>query len=184
MNDSKTASIFVTAADQALAEEYATRPTIVDPRILPEQMQADAAHTGETLTLDNGASIRVHSNHSSRQFLQIGSGDPAQAIVDTEIESLTRQGEHLVDQMERMVDKTTGDVRPELVDDYNRRALQLQQLQRAAAYQQNVAIHRIRAQGQSGVAQMQREAAWQDMNRTQNDTAAALEKEFGRVRIV
>jgi hypothetical protein len=176
----KNHSAFITAADQELAQQFKAQPITVDPILNDADLAAAAADTSGEVRIGNGASIRVGTGDPART-IQLGPTNGREAVLKTQLEGIDRQADFLLEQINLTLDPATGKPRPNLIAEHNKLALQLRQLQASAEFQNQYAL---RAPAQSeGVAQLQREAAWQEMNRTQDNTAAALEREFGRVRI-
>lgn len=182
MFDKTTHSHTVTAADQELAAQYTNRPAVL-PAALDTGDLVAAATSGNRITIGNGASIEVQAQEPPRSF-QFGASDPAQAVVDTELDGMNRRAEFLIEQMNLMVDRETGEPRPHLIDEYNRNALILRQLQASAVFQQGYAVKAMRAKSanSAGVEQLQREAAVQD-ERSQNAAAREFDSIFGRTSI-
>lgn len=185
MND-RNHSIVVGPADQALAAEFAQRSTVgaINPALDADDFNAAAGNRTSRITIGNGASIDVSVKEPARE-LMLGETDGAQAIVSTELDGMARRADHLIEQMNLMVDKQTGQPRPHLVPEYNRLSLQVQQLQYSAAYQQEYAVKALREQSNKtrGIEQLQREADEYD-RRSQDATSREFDRQFGRVRIV
>ena len=148
----------------------------------PEQLLADAANTSDTLSLPNGASIRVAKNDGPRT-LQVGAEDPQAYITSQNVEALSRQAEFLVDRINALIDPTTGTTRRGFEQDREKLVLQLHAVQRSALYEQTVGEARRREAARSpheGIAQMKAELEWQE-RRTQDATAKALDELFGPI---
>lgn len=182
---SESRSVIVTPADMALAAQYANKPAAIAPEIDAIDLANAASNQTRRVTIGNGAFIDVSHNESPRSFI-VGGGDPAQAVIDTEIEGMARRAEFLQEQMHTMLDRETGEPLPHLVPEYNKLSLQLQSLQYSAAFQQHHAVRAIRAKVSEskarGLEQLQREAAAQDQ-RAQDETAREFDRLFGRTTI-
>lgn len=183
MFDKTTYRHVATAADQQLAAEFANRPTLVAPAICGDDLAAAALNSTGRVTIGNGATIDFSQKEPARS-LTVGASDPARAVVETELEGMSRRAEFLLEQMEFMVDRETGQPHSHLIPEYNRLSQQLQSLQYSAAYQQHVALPALRAKANEtrGLEQLQREAAAQD-ERAQNAVSREFDSIFGRTVI-
>ncbi len=184
MFEKQNTAVVVGPADQALAAEYANKPTVINPALNAEDFAAAAGNRTNRLTIANGATIDLSVKEPARQIL-LGETDGAKAIVNTELEGMRNRADHLVELMQHTLDPATGQPRPHLIDDHRRLALALHGLQYSAAYQSEVAVHGIRAQENKtrGLEQLQREADEYD-RRAADATSREFDRTFGRVRIV
>ena len=188
MNDRTYAIANVGQAEKALAAEA---------RAI-EQARRGGFHTGE-LTEDDlraavenktgvisigGNSLR-YSEKQPAQALHLGADNPERLDLETTLNGMGARAQFLTEQLRQCTDGD-GNVRPGFEVEHRRAALQLESLQRAAAYEEFVRYpeRRARAQAERGgaVEALRSEAA--ALDRRQQDAAArAFEQTFGRITI-
>ena len=183
----KTLTYHATADDMAFAAEYNAQQKAApaSPELSAEHLIAEANNPSDTLTLPNGASLRIIRNEPA-QTLRVGEADPHAYVTETKIEALQRQADFLIERLDGVTDPATGGPRAGYEAEHQRYVMQLHQVQRTAAYEQTVGESLRRARDNDptqGVAQLRAEAEFQD-RRSADRNARALDEMFGRVRIV
>jgi hypothetical protein len=132
-----------------------------------------------------GPSITVtDTDKHKRHALQIGGGDPAKAVNDAEVESIQRQIDWTREHLLEMVD-SQGRAKAGYESDAERMAMRLQSLLYAKAYQENIAIDRLRTKyatdEEQRAAALKREADWLDREAKER-ADNAIDREFGRLK--
>ena len=171
---SDSLSVVITPADaQAAAAANASGTVAIDPVLTADDLQAADTNSTRRVTIANGATIDVSDKEPAQGFV-VGENDPDAYVVNSEIESMSRRADWIVEQMNLLTDPATGQPRTGYASEYNKLALQLQSLQYAAAYQNHYALNAMRERRAAHDS-----AHAESEGRHQDAAVQALDRAFG-----